>query len=1268
MSLSTLSRVTATLLLIFFCFTTKAANPVTRFDHLVLKDGLSQSAVHGITQDSKGFLWFATSDGLNRYDGYTFKVFRHDSQDPRSISSSFILTLYMDSKDRLWIGTNGGGLNRYDAQTEQFDRFTVKNSNLSNNAVSSITEDNDGNLWVGTHGGGLHRFNEPSQQFDHFKHNPNDPTSLGNNHINALYKANDGGLWIGTSGGLSHYDPTLQQFSHHRHDSTNPHSLSQNTIHALYQNKQGQLWLGTTDGLNRLDQTSFQKANGQKPHFKRFKHNPLDPKSLSVNDVRSLFEDSNGILWIGTHGGGLNRYHPKQGFVYFTHQDTDPHSLSNNAVRSIYEDKQGILWLGTFGNGIDRMDRQTQNFGHYRHQSSDPDSLSDNLVWTILKDHQQTLWVGTDNGLNRLDDSSPQPSHQSGFVSFKHQPSDPNSLSHNSVWAVKQDSRNNLWVGTMGGGLNRYNPDTGGFVRFKHQPSNPNSLSNDNVMAIFSDNRGRLWITTRGGGLNLYDTQSENFRHFRHLDSDPNSLSSDDTTTAFQDSSGTLWVGTFNDGLNQFDEQNNRFITYKNQTTEPYSISDNSVLCIFEDSKGILWICTQMGLNRFNARTKNFSHYTQQNGLANNVVYGIVEDHQAHLWLSTNRGLSRFNPITKTFRNYDVNDGLQSNEFNFGAAFKSANGEMFFGGVNGFNRFFPEHIKNNRQIPEVVLTDFLLGNESVPIKTPQQTTDRTDNAPFSLSKSIDALSQLTLDYQQNLVSFEFAALHFTNPNKNRYAWTLEGQDQNWFFADSKKRWVTYTNLSPGDYTLRIKASNSHDHWDTEGKSLKITILPPPWQAWWAYLAYLLVLLVLIYFVWDLFAQRRKKRHARQMMEQLKQVDQLKDEFLANTSHELRTPLNGIISMTEALIDGIAGKLPDQANQHLAMVVSSSRRLANLVNDILDFARLDSRQLSINPQPVDLHKVTEVILALSQHLVGDKKLTLINRIATDLPAAAADEERLQQILYNLIGNGIKFTEQGSISVSAIQQDNWLKVSVTDSGIGIAADKFDTIFKSFEQIQGGADRRYGGAGLGLAISKQLVELHGGKMRLNSCPGQGATFIFTLPVSEQQPLEDNDIDQSLARLRLIGLGEPHDQVLPASPETQDGSGFRLLLVDDDPLNRVVLRNHLAGHNYQLVEVPGGEEALKVIAEQGPFDLVLLDIMMPSITGYKVCEKIRETFALNELPVIFLTAKNQKVDVMESFSAGGNDFISKPVAKHELLARVAIHLKLLEMHRRVV
>ncbi|MFT4924231.1 MAG: signal transduction histidine kinase/ligand-binding sensor domain-containing protein [Phenylobacterium sp.] len=1247
----------ATLLCFLLCTSSALADgPAARFDRLSINHGLSQNTVYSIVQDRKGFMWFATMDGLNRFDGYEFKIYRHDPADPTSLSENNLRSLHLDSSGTLWVGTIGGGLNRFEPQTDSFTRFKHDPSNphsISHDGVRAIYEDDLGILWFGTLGGGLNRFDRKTERFEHFKHDDADPGSLSHNSVLSIHEDAKGILWLGTyGGGLDKFDRLSQRFVHYQHDKNNPDSLSNDIVRAITSDSEGKLWIGTAKGLNRFDSRT--------ERFEHYQGQTDKAGHLADASIWSIHADNQGRLWVGTEGSGVIRFNlSDKRQSMFKHLESQAESLSHNNVRAIYQGRSGMMWIGTYTGGLNKYDPRRARFGHYKHQSSDPHSLSHNNIRAIY--HQDnTLWIGTDGGgLNRFDQQSQR------FIRYQHDQQVADSLSNNRIWSIfpDPDEAQTLWLGTWGGGLNKYNAKTQRFAHFKSQKTDRQSLSRYIILSMLKDRKGTFWLGAWDGGLNRFDASRNSLESYRFSANELDSLSNDKVTFLHQDREDNLWVGTYEGGLNLFDPATGRFTRFKHNPSDEQSLSHNSVMTIHDDNKGTFWIGTKGGgLNKFDVKSGVFRHYQEKDGLANGSVYGILEDKAGFLWLSTNRGLSKFNPVTERFKNYDVSDGLQSDEFHQGAYFKAEDGELFFGGINGFNRFYPHEIKDDKQKPPVVLTRFSLANQTVEVEKPNQ----AKTSVFSLPQAIDELQQLTLNYQQSLMSFEFAALSFSSPMKSQYAYYLQGWDQDWIYTKTNNRRATYTNIPPGDYILRVKASNSDGYWNEQGKSLKITILPPPWKTSWAYLIYMmgfasLAMMVVFYSQHKkLKIQRQKTQNEQTLNLRLKQVDKLKDEFLANTSHELRTPLNGIIGLAESLIDGVAGKLPANANYNLAMVVSSGKRLSNLVNDILDFSKLKNHNLTLDTNAVDLRSMVEAVLTLSGPLKGPKPLSLINAVPDDLPAALADENRLQQILHNLVGNAIKFTDAGEVTVSALQSGDRLTIKVTDTGIGIDQSQFEVIFDSFEQLEGDAQRNHSGTGLGLAVSKQLVELHGGQLSLESQSGQGSTFSFTLPVAAEKALVTAGIDQVLSQLHML-----EDAPLEMPETNHDGSQFRLLIVDDEPINRQVLHNHLSLQNYQLVEAPGGEEALEIIANNGPFDLILLDIMMPKVSGYEVCAKLRETWPASDLPVIFLTAKNQVADLMQSFAVGANDYLSKPVNKHELLTRVESHLKFLDITR---
>ena len=710
-----------------------------------------------------------------------------------------------------------------------------------------------------------------------------------------------------------------------------------------------------------------------------------------------------------------------------------------------------------------------------------------------------------------------------------------------------------------------------------------------------------------------------------------------------QDSSGFLWIGTGH-GLCRFDKASEKFRCYKNEPENPHSLGQNRIHSVLEDGKKRLWVCTGGGgLNLFRRESETFERYTEKDGLPSNATYHALEDGRGRLWISTNKGISRFDPEAKTFKNYDHEDGLQGNEFNQSSAYKNKKGEMFFGGVNGLTIFHPEEVPDNPHAPDVVFTAFKKHDQEVRFK-----------------RSITTLKSLELSWQDRFIGFEFAALEFSEPEKNTYSYMLEGFDNDWISSGTKHS-ATYTNLDGGAYTLRVKAANNDGVWSDKEATLRLIVEPPPWRRWWAYTLYLLLIALTI--AGFLRNQKRKLEHqeliARQekrSADRLRKLDRLKDELRANTSHELRTPLNGIIGIAESIVEGAAGPLNHKQTLNLSLIVSSGRRLASLINDILDFSKLKNQDLNIRKKPVDMRQVVELVLTLSVPLIQSKNLKLVNDIPDDAPAVKGDENRLQQVLHNLIGNAIKFTEKGEVRVSAEQLDSsLLKITVSDTGIGIPPEKQGLIFQSFQQADGSTEREYGGTGLGLTIARQLVELHGGDLRVDSVPGEGSNFHIILPVSSQSAPA---LQKSVEITRML---PESDKVENATEETPDiKKDYRILVVDDEPVNLQVIVNQLGLRQYQALQAAGGPEALQILESVDKPDLILLDMMMPKMSGIEVCRRVREKYTMHELPIIFLTAKNQVKDLVDAFAAGGNDYLTKPFSSGELFARIQTHMLL--------
>ncbi len=1200
------------------------------FKHLSIDAGLSQSTIYAILQDKQGFIWIGTQDGLNKYDGYKFIVYRHDPQNIHSLSHNEIFSIYEDSTGTLWIGT-GEGLERYDREHDKFIHYQNDSKNpysLSHNEVWSIYEDNQGFLWIGTNGGGLNKLDRETGRFTRYQHDSKNPQTINHNSIWPIYQDKNNNLWIGTNGGgLNKFNYQEQKFTHYLINTKNPYNLS-NNVASIYEDNTGNLWIGTLNGLHIFDR--------KQKKFTSYFHNPDNKNSLRHRSVWNIIEDHKNRLWIGT-GGGLNLFNREtNSFTKFQDKFNDL-----NLIFSLYQDRANTIWVGTEGNGLSYFNCEQEKFIHYKHEPNNSNSLNNNEVFAIYVDSEDIIWIGTEyGGLNKFNNSK--------VTHYQHDPRNPNSISSDEIQIIYEDSNKILWIGTYGGGLNSFDREK--FVTFKNIPHDLTSLSDDYVLSIHEDHANNLWVGTRDG-LNKFDQKNNKFERYNYESNNLDSLSHKEISVIYEDSKNSLWIGTQGGGLNKLVQD--KFIRYQHDKKNPTSLSNNDILSIYEDKIGNLWIGTLTGgLNKFDG--KQFTTYRKS--LPNDTVYGILEDEKGYLWLSTNQGLAKFNPKTGLSKNYDVSDGLQSNEFNTGAFYKNRHGEMLFGGINGFNQFNPNLIKDNYYIPPVVITKLSVFNQPLTI-----------GGDSPLQQHINVAKELTLSYKQTFFSFELATLNFLKAEKNQYAYKLEGFDQDWNYIGNQRN-AYYTNVPYGKYIFKIKGSNNDGLWNEQGNELKITILPPPWQTWWAYVLYIIIILTIIisyvrYQKLKLIAKQRELEYEKQLALQLKATDILKDEFLANTSHELRTPLNGIIGIAESLIDGSAGKINKYLHTNLTMIVNSGQRLANLVNDILDFSQTEHINLEI--KPVNIYAITDIVLKLTQPLIADKKIKLINAIEPDTISVDVDENRLQQILYNLLGNAIKFTNTGTITVSAKiltdASNSSVAITVADTGIGIIPEKIDRIFVAFEQADGSTARIYGGTGLGLAVTKKLVELHDGTINVKSQLNVGSEFTFIIPsVQSILRTDSNTIIPTLRPQKYLENNDPISSLATVNCITTNAK--YILVVDDDPINRQVVVNHLILHDYITQQAESGSKALEYISKHKP-SLVLLDIMMPQMNGYEVTKKIREKWRADELPIILLTAKNQIDDLVIGLENGANDYLTKPVSKKELLARIQTHLHILQL-----
>lgn len=793
-----------------------------RFSQLSIKDGLSQSSVNQIIQDSKGYMWFATQDGLNKFDGYRFTVYKNDPLDSSSISDNFIHVVYEEPSGDFWVGTDEG-LNFFDREKQRFTKFvhTADPKSISHNSVWGITRDKKGTLWIATAEGGLNRLDSVNGKpvFTAFKQGQ---SGLASNYLSSLFCDSQGNLWIATlGGGVSVLDEN-GKFKSYKHENKNG-SLANDIVWNFFEDSKKNIWIGTNEGLSKYDPS--------KKSFQNFISDPKDPYSISGNTIRSIMEDPEGNIWIGTAGGGLNKLDVRGNFTWYKNLSYNSSSLIGNTVYSLFRDMQGVIWIGT-DNGISRFDYFKQNFSHYQYISSNEKGISSNMIWSILSNKDQTLWLGTDNGLCLLNRRTQQYTEYGGIENTTEG-------ENKRIYSLLYGKDGKLWVGTDNG---VYQLNTANKKLIKTAASNKrsNELNSKRIYCIFEDRDENLWIGSKEGLLVL-DAKRSAFLQFRNDENNETSLSNNVIRVIRQDAAGNIWIGTNGGGLNKVVFQKDRTITaenisfvhYRNTGRKNGSINNNIILSIYEDGE-TLWLGTYGGgLNKFNIASGKVEHYTDREGLSNNVIYSIIPDKAGNLWMSTNKGISRFELKSKTFRNYFENDGLQSNEFNIGAHHRSADGEIFMGGINGLNAFMPEKIRTNPIAPAVAITDFLIFNKSV----------KASNS--FLKKDLSSTNHITLSYKQNSFSFEFSALHFSAPEKNSYAYMLEGLEDSWNYFD-ERHLATYTKLDPGTYVFKVKAANSDKIWSEKPVEVTITIKPPYWQTWWFRIALAVLILAIVY--------------------------------------------------------------------------------------------------------------------------------------------------------------------------------------------------------------------------------------------------------------------------------------------------------------------------------------------------------------------------------------------------------------------------------------
>ncbi len=1252
-------RTIAYLALLFLYSPLSAQLSQYRFSRIDISQGLSNNEVNAIFKDENGFLWFGTRSGLDRFDGYSFKIFKHDLRDTTTISDEEIEQIFDGPGHKLWINTKSR-LVTFDLLTEKFDRHPqafLKSMGIPDSTLTDLKKDNAGNYWFLCNQSGLYKYNPSTGRTIHFADRTKNTAGTSPSNITAFSLSVSNIIWIIYDDGfIQNMDAATGKFL----SSTD--LLVQRTINVraryeLYTDSDGDIWIcspGTPQGVfyyNVPEQrlTHLSKGSG--------------PKNLNNEVVRKVAQDENGLIWLATDHGGINLLDKKDFTIkYLLNYEDDNYSIAQNSINSMYKDDNGIMWIGTFKKGISYYNKSIIKFPLYHHKLSDPNSLSFNDINRFVEDEKGNIWLGTNGGgLIYFDRRTGK------FTRYLHEPANANSLCNDVVVSLCIDHENTLWVGTYFGGLDRY--DGKKFTHFKHDDSDNSSIADNAIWSIMEDSRQRLWIGTFSSGLDRYERETKSFTHFKATGY--HSVHSAYVGDLMEAKNGDIWMATSN-GVDVLEAKTGDFSKYfhHDNLKSANSLSNDNTIAILQDGRGIIWIATREGLDYYDPATERFTTLRKEDGLPDNIILSIVEDQQHNLWAGTPNGLSNIiinedkktNKLSFQFRNYNESDGLQGKEFNEYAAYVTRSGELLFGGPNGFNLFSPQQINKKTYDPQLVLTDLQMFNKSI---MPGESL----NGHIILPNSISATKEITLHYDENIFSVEFASLNFFNQSKLKYAYTLEGFNNEWFVADDKTRKATYTNLDAGTYIFKLRTIDGSSIPGKEEALLKINILPPLWRTGYAYALYVLVLVIGLYIGRRLILRRARMRFAieqeRREAHRLHELDMMKIRFFTNVSHELRTPLSLILTPMDKIIKEAGDVLQKRQFQ---MIHRNSRRLLNLVNQLLDFRKMEMRELKLYPGEGNIIKFIQETcysfsdLAAQNHIVFSFDSS-VKRFYTRF-----DKDKIERILFNLLSNAFKFTPgNGSVRVTIGAQKNVeetiLEIKVSDTGIGIPAEKQDKIFERFFQNDIPENMENQGSGIGLSITKEFVKLHNGSITVESEVNKGSCFTISLPLI---PLPDEMYDpnpddkNAENKEREAAIVTLFDEPSSAQNETfnlsSNGTGplkkQTLLIVEDNDDLRLYLKENLELY-FNVIEANNGRAGWQKTLSAHP-DIIVSDISMPEMNGIDLCRKIKSDKRTSFVPVILLTALTGEEQQLKGLETGASDYLTKPFNLDILLSKI--------------
>jgi ligand-binding sensor domain-containing protein/signal transduction histidine kinase/DNA-binding response OmpR family regulator len=1179
-------------LLLFCCIANILSGQSYYFRNYQVSNGVSSNTITCITQDKKGFMWFGTRNGLNRFDGTIFKVFRNDADDPQSIGSNSILSLYEDSKERLWVGTYKG-IYIYDAVHEKFDLF----KNIPQAEIRYIRGDDKKNVWV-IGGSVLYKFNIESDALTVYK--------LDNSPLLALSNNDKGDIWIASSNGLiRNYNPEKKISSDYNINKLYK-SNAPVFIQAMYPVNDSTLLI-----------TTLQQAllfNTRSLHFTNIFKGRAEANNIQVHKI---IHQSANEYWLGTENGLYIVNLTTKNIQLIRKQYTNPYSIDDNVITDFCKDKEGNTWVGTFFGGINYYSKELNQFQKY-FPLPGSNSISGNLVHEICVDKNNNLWIGTeDAGLNKLDTKTGifthfKPGKQKGNIAYQ------------NVHGLLADG-NELWIGTYEHGLDVMNLKTQKVIRHYEKSAKPNSLSSNFIVTVYKTKEGKILIGT-WNGLFRYNKSEDNFTLLPYFNRQAQSI--------LEDENGTLWVCSYGNGVYYCNEKSGLKGRFVYNADNPNSLPNNYVNNIFEDSKKNIWFCTESGLCMYDASLKKIIRRVRQPILRNNQVFKILEDSKGILWVSTSQGLVSLDMTTNQTKIYNTNNGLLSEQFNYNSAFKSSDGTLYFGTVKGMIAFNPSAITKDKYVPPVYITNIQINNVTPKIGIPGS----------RLQQSVLSASSIHLPYDSSTVTIDVASLSYTMPALNEYKYKMDGLDKEWSPVQNNHK-IYYTKLSPGDYTFKIKGSNGDGVWNNKEAILNIDVSPPYWASTGAYILYVLFTLSVAFVIikyYTLALREKNKREIKTLeIEKEREVYNAKIEFFTNITHEIRTPLTLIKLPLEKLLKNF----PKGATLHenLTMIEKNTNRLIYLTNQLLDFRKAEANNYMLNFVKTDVNDLLKELFATYKPVAEEKKISFKLEMPRITLLAYVDSEAIRKILSNLFSNALKYAEK-CVVIKLLpfnSDDNVFHIEFKNDGYIIPNEMKEKIFEPFYRIK--HTEKFAGTGIGLPLARSLTELHKGKLELTQHTDTYNIFLLSIPFHQETEINFNDYET---------IATAHGAEKQEENITQNLHTESILIVDDNDEIVDFLQKELQ-NTYNIYTASDGQQAFDVLKAEN-INIVISDIMMPVMDGIGLCMRIKTDVQYCHIPVILLTAKNTLQSKIMGLENGADAYIEKPFVMEHLLAQI--------------